>query len=126
MPLLIDECLHRKMILCGPWTLYAVLRIIWQSWQSYHYTCAIADIVKAINGFMQEYARFKERFEELGERLGKATEKYQDVAGASFRRLEAKIQQIEEYRKGQRIPEELPAEEPIVVGHAPKAEEVGG
>lgn len=116
IPLLIDECLQRKMILCGPWTLYAVLRIIWQSWQSYHYTVAIADIVKSINGFLQEYGKFKERFEELGERLQKTTEKYQDVAGTSFRRLDTKIRQIEEYRKGQRIPEELPTGESITVG----------
>ena len=34
MPQLIDECLQKKLILCGPWTLYAIVRIIHQAWQN--------------------------------------------------------------------------------------------
>ena len=115
MPSLIDECLQKKIILCGPWTLYAVVRIIWQAWQNYHLSMAIQDIVKAINGFLQDYAKFKERFSELGELIQRATDKYHDIASKSYQRLDVKIRRIEEYRKGQQIPEALPDPEGIPV-----------
>ena len=101
MPGVIDECLPKRLILCGPWTLYAVLRIIYQAWQNYHYSRAVGEIVHTIHAFLQEYRRFQERFVELGERLSKATEKYQEIATTSSRRLESKIQEVEAYRKGQ-------------------------
>ncbi len=115
IPNLIDECLHKKIILCGPWTLYAMVRIICQAWQNYRYSLAIQDIVKAINGFLLDYGKFKERFGELGELVQKTAEKYQDITTKSYQRLDTKIKRIEEYRKGQRIPEALPEPEALTV-----------
>ena len=105
MPGLIDQCLEKKMILCGPWTLYALVRIIWQAWQNYNYTLAIQDIVKAINAFQQYFKNFKERFKKLGEAINKANTMYEEITDTSYKRLDRKIRHIEEYRKGQRIPE---------------------
>lgn len=107
IPTLIDECLQKKVILCGPSTLYAMLRIITQAWQNYHYSLAIHDIVKAIGGFMQDYGKFKERFGELEGLIQKLGDKYSDISTKSFRRLDTRIQRIEEYRKGQRIAKNL-------------------
>ena len=115
MPTLIDDCLQKKVILCGPWTLYAVVRIISQAWQNYQLSMAIRDIVKAINGFMQDYSKFKERFGELGDLIQKTAEKYQDITSKSYQRLDVKIRRIEEYRKGQQIPEALPDPEGLSV-----------
>ncbi|MBI4354472.1 MAG: DNA recombination protein RmuC [Candidatus Omnitrophica bacterium] len=106
MPLLIDECLQKKIILCGPWTLYAVVRIILQAWQNYHFSVAIRDIVKEINRFRHDYGTFKDRFEELGKLLQKVSDEYHDISAKSYQRLEHRVKRIEEYRKGQGIPEE--------------------
>ena len=108
MPNLIDECLKRKLILCGPWTLYAIVRIIHQAWQNYRFSTAVHEIVETINGFMQDYAKFKERFGELGELLSKLDSKYQEIAATSAQRLDKKIRRIEDYRKGQQLAEGLP------------------
>ncbi|MBI2885053.1 MAG: DNA recombination protein RmuC [Candidatus Omnitrophica bacterium] len=111
MPQLIDECLQKKLILCGPWTLYAIVRIIHQAWQNYRYSTAVRDIVETINGFMQDYAKFKDRFGELGELLDKLDGKYREIAATSAQRLDGKIRRIEEYRKGQQLTEG-PVEQP--------------
>ena len=116
MPTLIDDCLRKKTILCGPWTLYATLRIIMQAWQNYQLSIAIHDIVKAINGFSSDYTKFKERFMELGDLLEKVDEKYREITTKSYQRLDQKIRKIEDYRKGQHIPEELPEPDPFPAG----------
>ncbi len=115
MPQLIDECLQKKLILCGPWTLYAIVRIVHQAWQNYHSSTAIHEIVRSINGFLQDYGKFKERFGELGVLLEKLDAKYRDIAVTSAQRLDGKIRRIEEYRKGQNIPESLPDVEPLTL-----------
>ncbi len=122
LPSLIDECLQKRMILCGPWTLYAIVRVIWQAWQHYHYSEAVHEIVRTIKGFGEEYTRFKTRFEELGDRLRKTTEQYDEITRVSFRKLEQRIQQIDDYRKGRGLSDEVPEAERIPVG----AHEAGG
>lgn len=124
MPGLIDECLQKKIILCGPWTLYAVLRIIMQAWQNYHYSMAIRDIVQVIDGFMRDYGKFRDRFQELGDRIEKVAEKHREIAEISHRRLESKIRKIEEYRKGQQIPHAVQEQE--LNGIEQIQQEVGG
>jgi DNA recombination protein RmuC len=120
MPELLDECMKKKIILCGPSTLYAVLRVIAQAWDNFRFSMAIRDIVKAISGFLQDYDLFRRRFSELGELVHKLDTKYQEIAVTSTQRLEARIRRIEEYRKGQHIPSELPgpernpAEQPVI------------
>ncbi|MBI4597893.1 MAG: DNA recombination protein RmuC [Candidatus Omnitrophica bacterium] len=103
-PGLMDECLKRKTILCGPWTLYAVVRIIWQAWEHYRYTQGVHDIVKAIDGFRQDYEKFKTRFEELGKLMEKTQEKYREISLTSAQRLDQKIQRIDEYRRSEPPP----------------------
>ena len=106
------------------WTLYAVIRIIWQAWQNDHYPLAIQDIVKVINAFMQDYQKFRERFAELGRRIEKVVEAHQEIAATSHRRLEGRIRQIEEYRKGQQIPG-MPLEQGCAVTEEEPEESAG-
>jgi len=107
-PGLHDEALNQKVILCSPFTLYAVVSVIRQAHDNFYITQAVREIVTKIHGFIKTYGIFKERFKELGERLDKVSEKYSEITETSYRMLEAKIRQIEEYRKGQKIPETLP------------------
>ena len=110
IPGLIDECLSKKIILSGPWSLYAIVRVIAQAWQNYHSSQAIEEIVRAISAFLQDYAKFTQRFGEFGELIEKLQKKHQEIAMTSHQRLETRIRRIEEYRKGQQIPEPLAVE----------------
>ncbi len=112
-PGLIDECLRKKIILCGPWTLYAVIRIICQAWEHYRYSEAVRDIVKAIDGFRRDYEIFKSRFEDLGKWINKSVEKYQEISSTSYQRLDQRIKRIEKLRKGEGAVEELATEEGV-------------
>ncbi|MBI3996497.1 MAG: DNA recombination protein RmuC [Candidatus Omnitrophica bacterium] len=101
LPGLIDEALGKRIVLCGPWTLYAQVRLMWQAWQQYYHTQTMGEIVKAVNDFLGSYRLFKERFEDLGKQLARMSEQYGDIAHKSFIQLERRIERIENYRKGQ-------------------------
>ena len=103
MPGLIDEALKKHLILAGPWTLYAQVRLMWQAWQNYYHARAIGDIAKTVSEFLTVYKRFSDRFEGLGDMLTKAVTRYDEIARTSYTQLTRKIDQIEEYRKGHGI-----------------------
>ena len=101
MPGLIDEGMKKRVVLCGPWTLYAHVRLIWENWQHYYHAQAIGDIAKTVSEFLKDYERFKERFKDLGAKLDSARQKYEEIVTTSYAQLNRRIDRIEGYRKGE-------------------------
>lgn len=100
-PGLMDEAMKQRVILCSPFTLYAVLAIIRQSFEDFHFKKAAHEILSMIQGFQQDFDKFKSRFEDLGTQLQKASAKYQEITDVSYKRLDNRVRKIDEYRKGQ-------------------------
>ena len=109
-PGLIDEALKQKVILCSPFTLYAVLKIIRQAHDNFHFSKATKEIIKLIGEFEKSYLKFKNRFTELGERLKKTTDKYEEITTKSYKALDSKVNKIEAYKKGQGLNDQLIAD----------------
>jgi len=111
-PGLVDEALSQKVVLCSPFTLYAVLGVVRQAFEHFHIAQETQEILTLIEQFSSNYSLFKERFTEFGERLSKLRETYDDIESKSFKRLEASIGKIERVRKGEEKPEppKLPAD----------------
>ena len=99
-PQLIDDALKQKVILCSPFTLYAVLSIIRQAYDNFYFTQRTQDIIKVINEFTKTYETFRSRFEELGQLLGKTQAVYEKITMTSYKMMDSKIRKIEQYRKG--------------------------
>ncbi len=113
-PGLIDEALAQKVVLCSPFTLYAVLAVIRQSFDNFHFAQATQEVLKLISTFSAAYERFKDRFADLGDKLAKLEDLYHDISGKSFKQLDSAIAKIEKVRHGQMDEDEpaLPQEKP--------------
>ena len=111
-PGLVDEALAQKVVLCSPFTLYAVLGVVRQAFDHFHFAQATQEVLKLIGQFGATYDTFKGRFLELGDKLGKLRELYDDIESKSFKRLDASVQKIDRVRKGEEKPEpsKLPAD----------------
>jgi DNA recombination protein RmuC len=101
LPGLIDESLAQKVVLCSPFTLYAVLSVVRQAFDNFFFAQRTQEVLKLITTFASAYERFRERFADLGEKLSKTTDLYHDISDKSFRQLESAVQKIEKVRKGQ-------------------------
>lgn len=108
-PGLVDEALSQKVVLCSPFTLYAVLGVVRQAFDHFHFNQATQEVLKLIAQFGATYETFKGRFTELGERLEKLRALYDDIEGKSFKRLDASIQKIERVRRGESAAAEAPS-----------------
>lgn len=111
-PGLVDEALSQKVVLCSPFSLYAVLGVVRQAFDHFHFTQATQEVLKLITQFAATYETFKERFGDLGRKLESLQKTYDEISGASFKRLDASIAKIERVRKGEEKPEapRLPAD----------------
>jgi len=100
MPELMDEALRQKVVLCSPFTLYAMLSVIRQAFENFRYEKDLKKIIASIDQFANIFARCKVRFEDIGKSIEKLESIYSDVKNKSFKQLDGKIKQIEEYKKG--------------------------
>jgi DNA recombination protein RmuC len=106
-PGLVDEAMAQKVVLCSPFTLYAVLGVVRQAFDHFHFTQATQEVLKLIEQFGATYETFKTRFTDLGDKLEKLRELYEDIEQKSFKRLDSSVQKIERVRKGEEKPDTL-------------------
>lgn len=99
-PDLFDSALGQKVVLCSPFTLYAMLCVIRQAYENFRYEKNIKQIIQLIEQFVGYYERFKTRFDELGELMGKLEQKYADLKDKSMKQLDTKIRHIDGLKKG--------------------------
>ncbi len=108
MPDVMDLALRQKVVLCSPFTLYAMLCVIRQAYENFRYEKDLKKIIRQIEQFVTIYDRFKGRFEGLGATLAKAIGQYEDLRDKSFKQLETKMRHIDGYKKGRPLLETDP------------------
>lgn len=99
-PGLIDDALKQKVVLCSPFTLYAVISVVRQSFENFHFAKATQEITRLLGSFSASFDKFKDRFSELGKQLKKASDTYDDITLVSYKRLDTSLDKIAKLRSG--------------------------
>ena len=100
MPELLDVALKQKVVVCSPFTLYAMLSVVRQAYENFRYEQNIKDIILLIEQFVKLYDGFKNRFDGMGISLSKLETQYDDLKNKNFKQLDTKIRHIEDLKKG--------------------------
>lgn len=114
MPGIMDEALNQKVILCSPFTLYAMLTVVRQAFENFRYEKDIKKIIVLFDQFSKIYDKFKNRFEEIGTVIGKLEKTYDDVKDKSFKNLDTKIRHIDDYKRGKNMAVSNESEPPVL------------
>lgn len=101
IPELMDLALKQKVVLCSPFTLYAMLSVVRQAHENFRYEKDLKEIISLIEQFSKLYGAFKVRFETMGDAIEKLNTQYQDILEKNFKQLDVKIKHIDDYKKGQ-------------------------
>ncbi|MCE5195183.1 MAG: DNA recombination protein RmuC [Nitrospiraceae bacterium] len=100
---IMDEALKQKVILCSPFTLYAVLAVIRQAVENFNMERTASEIIKLLGEFHKQWENYKKVFTTMGERLDSAKEQYDQLIGTRKNMLEKPLNKIDELRKRQSI-----------------------
>jgi len=95
-PFLMDEALKQKVILCSPFTLYAVLAVIRQAMENFNLERTASEILKLLSEFSKQWTMFKEKFKMMGEKIDAAKNEYDILVTTRSNMLERSLKKIDE------------------------------
>ena len=115
-----QSALERRVVLCSPLTLFAVLAVIRQSVESVRLEEHAHEILGALDAFQREWGKYQDAVETVGRRITSAQNAYGDLSGTRTRQLERQLDKVKQLRAqtgidagaelaGGDAPEELPA-----------------
>lgn len=100
---IMDEALRQKVILCSPFTLYAVLAVIRQSIENFNLEQTASEILKLLGEFSKQWNAYKDKFRIMGERLDAAKKEYDAIVTTRTNMLEKPLRKIDDLRKQKSI-----------------------
>jgi DNA recombination protein RmuC len=100
---IMDEALKQKVILCSPFSLYAVLAVIRQAIENFNLERTASEILKLLSEFSKQWNAYKDKFRIMGERLDAAKKEYDLLITTRSNMLEKPLKKIDEIRKQKAI-----------------------
>jgi DNA recombination protein RmuC len=97
-PTVLDDALSRKVVLCSPSTLFAVLAVIRQSVDAFALERTSGEILQLLVGFTDQWERFVDGMDTVGRRLESTQKAYDALASTRRNQLERQLSRIEELR----------------------------
>lgn len=101
--LVMDEALSKKVILCSPFTLYAVLAVIRQAVENFNLERTASEILKLLGAFNKQWEAYARSFKLLGQRIEAAQKEYEILDTTRTNMLERPLRKIEELRQQKAI-----------------------
>jgi len=98
-PGLADEALARKVVLCSPFTLFAVLGVIRQAADAVAVQHGADEVLELLAGFTKQWDQFTERLDAMGKQLQTLGNTYDQVNGPRRRQLEKQLDRVDDVRQ---------------------------
>ena len=97
-PEMVDFALTQRVVLCSPFTLFAVLAVIRQSMDAYRLERTSDEILTCLGGFTKEWEKFSDQVDKLGRTFDSTQRAYDELSGTRRRALQRKLDQVEDLR----------------------------
>jgi DNA recombination protein RmuC len=98
-PALADEALARKVVLCSPFTLFAVLGVIRQAADAVAIERGADEVLDLLAGFHKQWEQFTERLDTVGKQLQTVQNTYEQLNGPRRRQLEKQLDRVDDVRR---------------------------
>lgn len=98
-PALVEEALGADVVLCSPLTLFAMLAVIRQAYESFVTEQTSDEILRVLGSFAEQWERFSTHLDKLGDRIESTQKLYGELNGVRRRQLEKPLNRIEDLRQ---------------------------
>ena len=96
---LADEAMAQRVVLCSPFTLFAVLGVIRQAADAVAVQRGADEVLDILAGFTKQWDQFTERLDALGRNLQTTQNTYEQLTGPRRRQLERQLDKVEAVRR---------------------------
>jgi DNA recombination protein RmuC len=98
-PTIMDEALKQKVILCSPFTLYAVLSVVRQAIENFNLERTASEILQLLADFSKQWAAYKDKTRAVGEKIDSARKEFDLLVTTRTNMLERPLRKIDDLRK---------------------------
>ena len=98
---LIDFSLKKKILLCSPVTLYAILSLIRQAVSNFSMEQKAGEMQELVGVFRKQWERFIDKVDAMGKTLNSLGNHYEELKGTRIRALEKPMEKIESLELGE-------------------------
>ena len=91
---LMDFALEKRIVLCSPLTLYAILSLIRQSVASFAVEQRAGDLQQLVQKFSEQWVKYNERVESVGKSLATTQKHFDDLNSTRTKALERPMEKI--------------------------------
>lgn len=103
------EAMNQKVVMAGPFNFTATLRLIRQSYNNFKYQKNIHKTISLIKIFEEEFRKYNEEFEKIGDKLSSLSEQYDKVNSTRTNQLVRTVDKIKiEESSSNLIPDSTP------------------
>lgn len=88
------EGMEKKVILAGPFSFTAILRMVRQAYQNFTYQKNIRQVIGHVQTFEKEFQKFQEEFTKVGDRIKSLDKQYNTVSGTRVNQLTKRVEMI--------------------------------
>lgn len=89
-----NDAMKQKVIMAGPFSFTAILRMVFQSYKNFSYQKNLHSIIKLINSFTKEYESFSSELDTLGKRIQSVESQYNTVSITRAKKLTGVVEKI--------------------------------
>jgi len=90
-----QDALSRKVVMTGPFSFTAILRMVKQAYENFRFQKNVQGIITQIKIFNTEFEKYNEEFFKIGDRLNSLHKQYDEVSNTRTRKLQKVIDKIE-------------------------------
>jgi DNA recombination protein RmuC len=105
----LDEALAHRVVVCSPFTLYAVLAVIRQAVDNFKFERATNEMLGLIGGFNTQWIKFVKAFDGIGTNIDGLRTAFAALTTTRRGQLDRVLAKIEDVRIRQGIPPDAPA-----------------
>lgn len=111
---LVDWAISQKVVLCSPFTLFAVLAVVRQAVESFAVSETSGQILDCLGRFSKEWRKFSDHIDKVEKQLGTVTSSFESLSGTRRRMLERELARIDDLRTERGLLDEGDEEETLV------------
>lgn len=101
--MLIDNALGKKVILCSPVTLYAILAVIRQAVDNFQMEQKAGEILRLIEKFGAQWNKFTEAIDKVGKKIEESNKAFVELSTTRKNQLEKPLREIENLKQSDKV-----------------------
>ncbi len=89
-----QDALNRKVVMTGPFSFTAILRMVKQAYENFRFQKNVQGIITQIKIFGTEFEKYNEEFVKIGDRIDSLHKQYDEVSNARTKKLQKVVDKI--------------------------------